>query len=144
MTCCRHTVDDHGPAGCCWCACRVTRDEHPAAAEVDALEDWRRLGGRLASWTTSADWTTPPADTSRPAPVAGEIVEATAEQEAWLTARIDRLKAQVDRHYWTFTRCSRVNPAAMTAAHQPLTFAGRVQARIWRRRRLNHRQELAA
>lgn len=145
MTCCRHTVDDHGPAGCAWCACRVTRDAHPAAAEVDALEDWRRLGGRLASWTTSATWTTPPADTSRPAPVAGEIVEATAEQEAWLAARIRRLKAEVDKHYWTFTRCARVNPAAMVAAHQPLSFAERVLRRIWRRRhRLNHRQERAA
>lgn len=145
MTCCRHTVDDHSPAGCTWCACRVTRDEHPAAAEVDALEDWRRLGGRLASWTTSAAWTTPPADASRPAPAAGEIVEATAEQEAWLAARIRRLKAEVDKHYWTFTRCARVNPAAMVAAHQPLSFAERVLRRIWRRRhRLNHRQERAA
>jgi hypothetical protein len=126
VTCCRHAVDDHSPAGCTWCACRVTRDEHPAAAEVDALEDWRRLGGRLASWTTSAAWTTPPADTARPAPVAGEIVEATAEQEAWLAARIRRLKAEVDKH-------------------QPLSFAERVLRRIWRRRhRLNHRQERAA
>lgn len=78
MTCCRHTVDDHSPAGCTWCACRVTRATHHAAAEVDALEDWRRLGGKLARWTTDAAWTTPPADASRPAPVAGEIVEATA------------------------------------------------------------------
>ena len=145
MTCCRHTVDDHSPAGCTWCTCRVTRATHPAAAEVDALEDWRRLGGRLASWTASAAWTTPPSDTARPAPVAGEIVEATAEQEAWLAARIRRLKAEVDKHYWTFTRCARVNPAAMVAAHQPLSFAERVLRRIWRRRhRLNHRQERAA
>jgi len=77
--------------------------------------------------------------------VAGEIVEATAEQEAWLAARIRRLKAEVDKHYWTFTRCARVNPAAMVAAHQPLSFAERVLRRIWRRRhRLNHRQERAA
>lgn len=82
MTCCRHTVDDHTPAGCCWCSCRVTRATHPAAAEVDHLEAWRRLGGRLASWTTSAAWTTPPADAARPAPVAGEIVPATPAQEA--------------------------------------------------------------
>lgn len=145
MTCCRHTVDDHSPAGCTWCACRVTRATHPAAAEVDALEDWRRFGGKLASWTTSAAWTTPPADTSRPAPVAGEIVEATAEQEAWLAARVERLRQVVNNHYWTFTRCARVNPASMVAAHQPLSFAERVLRRIWRRRhRLNHRQERAA
>ena len=56
-----------------------------------------------------------------------------------------RLKAEVDKHYWTFTRCARVNPAAMVAAHQPLSFAERVLRRIWRRRhRLNHRQERAA
>ena len=145
MTCCHHTVDDHSPAGCTWCACRVTRAAHPAAAEVDALEDWRRLGGKLASWTTSAAWTTPPADPSRPAPVAGEIVEATAEQEAWLTARVERLRQVVNNHFWTYTRCARGNPITMMAAHKPLTFARRVLARILRRRhRLNHRQELAA
>lgn len=145
MTCCRHTVDDHGPAGCTWCTCRVTRASHPAAAEVDALEDWRRLGGKLASWTTSAAWTTPPADASRPAPVAGEIVPATPAQEAWLAARVTRLKQEVDRHYWTFTRCARVNPAAMVAASRPHAFAQRVLRRIWRRRhRLNERHEAAA
>ena len=73
-TCCRHPVDDHGPSGCCECRCRLARADHPAREEVDDLEDWRRAAGTLARWTTSTAWTAPPSDTTRPGPVAGEIV----------------------------------------------------------------------
>lgn len=79
MTCCRHLVDDHTPAGCVWCTCRVTREEHADRPEVDGLEDWRRAGGPLAEWTLSAAWLTAPADASRPGPVSGVIDRARAK-----------------------------------------------------------------
>ena len=82
MICCRHPVDDHGAAGCCECRCRLARADHPARPEVDDLEDWRRctdidrlddFGNTLAAWLNSPAWLTPPTDTTRPGPVAGEI-----------------------------------------------------------------------
>ena len=73
MSCCRHTVDDHGPAGCCWCSCRISRADHPARAEVELLEDWRRAGSALAAWTTSAEWTTPTPAADQPESAAGEL-----------------------------------------------------------------------